>query len=83
VEETKVKLNTDFSDERLTAVVSSAVLAGLIPRDQHNLPLEEIEVRGDFSALMQFVELMYDRKESDELMKKLDEDFIKKYGRPL
>lgn len=78
-----MKLNTDFSDERLTAVVTSAILAGLIPRNQRELPLDAIEVRGDFSALMQFVELMYERKESDELIKKLDEDFIKRYGRPL
>lgn len=78
-----MKLNTDFSDERLTAVVSSAILAGLIPQDQRELSLNEIEVRGDFSALMQFVELMYERKENDELIKKLDEDFIKRYGRPL
>ena len=83
MEAPKVKLNTDFSDDRLTAVVSSAILAGLIPQDQRELALNEIEVRGDFPALMQFVELMYERKESDELIKKLDEDFIKSYGKPL
>ena len=72
-----------IDDYLLTSVVSSAVLAGLVPKDQHNVPVEEIEVRGDFASLMQFVELMYERKNVDDTMKKLDKDFEEKYGRKL
>ena len=69
-----------IDDYLLTSVVSSAVLAGLVPKDQHNAPVEEIEVRGDFASLMQFVELMYERKNVDDTMKKLDKDFEERYG---
>lgn len=72
-----------IDDYLLTSVVSSAVLAGLVPKDQHNVPVEEIEVRGDFASLMQFVELMYERKNVDDTMKKLDKDFEERYGRKL
>lgn len=72
-----------IDDYLLTSVVSSAVLAGLVPKDQHNVPVEEIEVRGDFASLMQFVELMYERKNVDDTIKKLDKDFEEKYGRKL
>lgn len=72
-----------LDDYLLTSVISSAVLAGLVPKDQHNVPVEEIEVRGDFASLMQFVELMYERKDVDETMKKLDAAFEERYGKKL
>ena len=67
-------VNKEFSRVRLSSVVSFAMLAGLIPHDQENNPIDEIEVRGDFASLMQFVELIYQDIKADEdfeaLMKK-------------
>lgn len=59
-------VNKEFSRVRLSAVVSFAMLAGLIPHDQENNPIDEIEVRGDFASLMQFVELIYQDIKADE-----------------
>lgn len=60
-----------ISRTRLSSVVSFALMAGLIPHDQENKPLDEIEIRGDFASLMQFVELMYEIKEEDEYFQEL------------
>jgi hypothetical protein len=59
-------VNKEFSRARLSSVVSFAMLAGLIPHDQENNPIDEIEVRGDFASLMQFVELIYQDIKADE-----------------
>jgi hypothetical protein len=42
------------------------VLAGLLPHDQEDKPIDEIEIRGDFASLMQFVELIYEDIKADE-----------------
>jgi hypothetical protein len=55
----------------LSAVVAHAVLAGLIPKDQQDLPITDIEIRCDFAGLMQFVELMYEVKDENEYFEKL------------
>jgi len=55
----------------LSAVVTYAVLAGLIPKDQQDSPITDIEIRCDFAALMQFVELMYEVKDENEYFEKL------------
>ena len=55
----------------LSAVVTYAVWAGLIPKDQQDLPINDIEIRCDFAALMQFVELMYEVKDENEFYEKL------------
>jgi len=55
----------------LSAVVCYAVWAGLIPKDQRDLPITDIEIRCDFAALMQFVELMYEVKDENEYFEKL------------
>jgi hypothetical protein len=60
-----------ISRTRLSSVVSFALMAGLIPHDQENNPIDEIEIRGDFASLMQFVELMYEIKEEDEYFQEL------------
>ena len=67
-------VNKEFSRVRLSTVVSFAVLAGLLPNDQKEKDIDEIEIRGDFANLMQFVELMYQTKEDDEHL----EEFLKK-----
>ena len=56
---------------QLSSVVAYAMLAGLIPKEEEAKPLDEIEVRGDFASLMQFVELMYQDKEDDEYFEEL------------
>ncbi len=56
----------EFSRARLGTVISFAMLAGLIPHDQENNPIDEIEIRGDFASLMQFVELIYQDIKADE-----------------
>jgi len=67
-------VNKEFSRVRLSAVVSFAVLAGLLPNDQKEKDIDEIEIRGDFASLMQFTELIYQDIKADEdfeaLMKK-------------
>jgi len=67
-------VNKEFLRVRLSAVVSFAVLAGLLPRDQKEKNIDEIEIRGDFASLMQFAELIYQDIKADEdfeeLMKK-------------
>ena len=60
-----------ISRTRLSSVVSFALMAGLIPHDQEDKPIDEIEIRGDFASLMQFVELMYEIKEEDEYFQEL------------
>lgn len=55
----------------LSAVVTYAALAGLIPKDQQDLPINDIEIRCDFAGLMQFVELMYEVKDENEYFEKL------------
>ena len=55
----------------LSAVVAHAVLAGLIPKDQQDLPITDIEIRCDFASLIQFVELMYEVKDENEFFEKL------------
>ena len=69
-----VTVKKEISKTQLSSVVAYAMLAGLIPKEEEAKPLDEIEVRGDFASLMQFVELMYQDKEDDEyfeaLMKK-------------
>ena len=55
----------------LSAVVCYAVWEGLIPKDQRDLPITDIEIRCDFAALMQFVELMYEVKDENEYFEKL------------
>ena len=60
-----------ISRVRLSSVVSFALMAGLIPKDQELKDLDEIEIRGDFASLMQFVELMYQDKEEDEFFEEL------------
>jgi hypothetical protein len=69
-----VTVKKEISKTRLSSVVAYAMLAGLIPKEEEAKPLDEIEVRGDFASLMQFVGLMYQDKEDDEyfeaLMKK-------------
>ena len=67
-------VNKEFSRVRLSAVVSFALMAGLIPDGQEEKDIDEIEIRGDFANLMQFVELMYQTKEDDEHL----EEFLKK-----
>lgn len=67
-----MKLNTDFSDDELAGVISSAILAGLVPHAQRELPLDEIEVRGDFPALMQFAQMMYEHKANLDKMAELE-----------
>lgn len=59
------------SKVRLGSVISFALMAGLIPKDQQLKNIDEIEVRGDFASLMQFVELMYQDKEEDEFFEEL------------
>jgi hypothetical protein len=49
-------------------------MAGLIPDGQEEKNIDEIEIRGDFANLLQFVELMYQTKEDDEHL----EEFLKK-----
>ena len=61
----------EFSRERLSSVISFAMLAGLIPQDQERKPIDEIEIRGDFAGLMQFVELIYQDIKTDEDFEKL------------
>jgi hypothetical protein len=56
----------EFSRARLASVISFAMLAGLIPHDQEDKPIDEIEVRGDFASLMQFVELIHQDIKADE-----------------
>jgi hypothetical protein len=63
-----------------TSIVANAILAGLVPKDQEDVPVEEIEVHGDFASLMQFVELMYEDKEINETLERLEKDFAEKYG---
>lgn len=70
----------EFSEGRFTAVVATAVLAGLVPIDQQDIPVEQIEVRGDFASLMQFVELMYERKEMDETLERIEKEFEERVG---
>jgi len=60
-----------ISRTQLSSVVSFALMAGLIPHDQEDKPIDEIEIRGDFASLMQFVELMYEIKEEDEYFQEL------------
>ena len=55
----------------LSAVVTYAALAGLIPKDQQDLPINDIEIRCDFASLIQFVELMYEVKDENEFFEKL------------
>ena len=55
----------------LSAVVCYAVWAGLIPKDQRDLPITVIEIRCDFASLMQFVALMYEVKDENEYFEKL------------
>jgi len=69
-----------INDYLLTSVVANAVLAGLVPKDQDNVEVEDIEVRGDFASLMQFVELMYECKETNETLERLEKEIIEKYG---
>jgi hypothetical protein len=69
-----------INDHFLTSVVANAVLAGLVPRDQDNVEVEDIEVRGDFASLMQFAELMYECKETNEALERLEKDIAEKYG---
>ena len=69
-----------INDYFLTSVVANAVLAGLVPRDQDNVEVEDIEVRGDFASLMQFAELMYECKETNEALERLEKDIAEKYG---
>lgn len=69
-----------INDYLLTSIVANAILAGLVPKDQEDVPVEEIEVRGDFASLMQFVELMYECKETDETLERLEKEFAEKYG---
>jgi hypothetical protein len=38
----------------LSAVVTYAVLAGLIPKDQQDLPITDVEICCDFASLIQF-----------------------------
>ena len=47
------------------------MLAGLIAPDQYVKEIDEVEVRGDFANLLQFVELMYQDKEEDEFFEEL------------
>ena len=61
-----VTVKKEFSRTRLGAVISFAMLAGLLPRDQESKPIDEIEIRGDFASLMQFVELIYQDIKADE-----------------
>lgn len=61
-----VTVKKEFSRARLSTVVSFAVLAGLLPHDQEDKPIDEIEIRGDFASLMQFVELIYEDIKADE-----------------
>jgi hypothetical protein len=61
-----VTVKKEFSRARLSTVISFAMLAGLIPHDQENNPIDEIEIRGDFASLMQFVELIYQDIKADE-----------------
>ena len=67
-------VNKEFSRVRLSTVFSFAVLAGLLPNDQKEKDIDEIEIRGDFASLMQFTELIYQDIKADEdfeaLMKK-------------
>jgi hypothetical protein len=63
-----------ISRVRLSSVVSFALMAGLIPDGQEEKDIDEIEIRGDFANLLQFVELMYQTKEDDEHF----EEFLKK-----
>ena len=56
---------------RLGSVISYAMLAGLIAPDQYVKEIDEVEVRGDFANLLQFVELMYQDKEEDEFFEEL------------
>ena len=51
---------------RLGQVISFAMLAGLLPHDQENKSIDEMEIRGDFTSLMQFAELIYQDIKADE-----------------
>ena len=64
-------VNKEVSRIRLSSVVSFAMLAGLIPPDQQLKDIDEIEIRGDFANLLQFVEMMYQAKEEDEFFEEL------------
>lgn len=64
-------VNKEVSRIRLSSVVSFAMLAGLIPPDQQLKDIDEIEIRGDFANLLQFVEMMYQTKEEDEFFEEL------------
>ncbi len=66
-----VTVKKEFSRARLSTVISFAVLAGLLPHDQEDKPIDEIEIRGDFASLMQFVELIYQDIKADEDFEKL------------
>jgi hypothetical protein len=66
-----VTVKKEISKTQLSSVVAYAMLAGLIPKEEEAKPLDEIEVRGDFASLMQFVELMYQDKEDDEYFEEL------------
>jgi hypothetical protein len=74
MEQAMENVNKEFSRVRLSTVVSFAVLAGLLPNDQKEKDIDEIEIRGDFASLMQFTELIYQDIKADEdfeaLMKK-------------
>ena len=64
-------VSKEVSKVRLSSVVSFAMLAGLIPPDQQLKDIDEIEIRGDFANLLQFVEMMYQTKEEDEFFEEL------------
>ncbi len=64
-------VSKEVSRVRLSSVVSFAMLAGLIPPDQQIKDIDEIEIRGDFANLLQFVELMYQTKEDDEHLEEM------------
>ena len=66
-----VTVKKEISKTRLSSVVAYAMLAGLIPKEEEAKPLDEIEVRGDFASLMQFVELMYQDKKDEEYFEEL------------
>ena len=59
-------VNKEFSRIRLSSVVSFALMAGLIPDGQEEKDIDEIEIRGDFANLMQFVELIHQDIKADE-----------------
>lgn len=56
----------------LSEVFSTAIMAGLIDKNQHHEKMVDFEVRGDLASLMQFAELMNESREVDEVLDMLE-----------